>query len=494
MRNTIRTCVAVLLAIAAGPVSAGPWIDPGDMALRHDIQLLADAGVIQAPVTSWPLSWGDVLGEIKSNAPGDSRFDPALDAALTRVRRLGERSVGGEGVVYSIDAHYDTQPTLLRGFEDRAREDTDVQATASWMGDRFAASLSVSGVSNPDDDQGFRLDGSYVGVAIGNFMVSAGAMERWWGPGYDGSLILGNNHRPIPAISVERNDTEAFDSPWLSWLGPWDLSFVWGQLENDRAVPNARFLGLRFNFKPLSTLEIGLSRTAQWCGNGDRPCDLDTLGRILIGRDNVGDDNVDRSNEPGNQLAGLDFRWQPREVPLNGALYGQFIGEDEAGGFPSKFLGQLGAEVSGYFDGLSYRAFVEYSGTSCQFNESSSIPNCAYNTSVYPTGYRYKGRAIGHSADNDSDVLTFGVSVVERDGDYWQFNYRDAELNSDGEPDPANSISATPLDYQSVELSYRTALTRGQLEVGVGLVRTVDGLTGQSKDDSRVFLGWRVPF
>ncbi len=42
-------------------------------------------------------------------------------------------------------------------------------------------------------------DGSYLGVNVGNFMLSAGYIERWWGPGWDGSLILSTNARPIPA-------------------------------------------------------------------------------------------------------------------------------------------------------------------------------------------------------------------------------------------------------------------------------------------------------
>ncbi len=39
------------------PASADPWIEPGDVRLRHDIELLADAGIIRAPVTTWPVSW-----------------------------------------------------------------------------------------------------------------------------------------------------------------------------------------------------------------------------------------------------------------------------------------------------------------------------------------------------------------------------------------------------------------------------------------------------
>ncbi len=43
---------------------AEPWIGPGDMALRHDLQQLADAGVLHAPTMSWPLPWSDISADI----------------------------------------------------------------------------------------------------------------------------------------------------------------------------------------------------------------------------------------------------------------------------------------------------------------------------------------------------------------------------------------------------------------------------------------------
>ena len=52
-------------------------------------------------------------------------------------------------------------------------------------------------------------------------------------------------------------------------------------------------------------------------------------------------------NEPGNQLAGLDARWTSLWFGTPVSLYGQMIGEDEAGGFPSRYLGQFGIEGSG---------------------------------------------------------------------------------------------------------------------------------------------------
>ncbi|MEO0576283.1 MAG: capsule assembly Wzi family protein [Pseudomonadota bacterium] len=487
----VLATVAALLISGAG--WAGPWVAPGNLALRHDIQVLADAGVITAPVTSWPLSWGDILNDI---ATYDRKEKLSLDqsAALLRVRRIGNQSVRLREINFSVDAKYDTEPSRLRGFEDRAREGVDVVIGAGWLGKTVAAEVQVGGVSRPDDDDDIRLDGSYVGVAIGNYMVSAGVMERWWGPGYDGSIILGNNHRPIPAVSIERNDTAPFKSPWLSWLGPWDASFVWGQLEDDRVVPNARYLGLRINFRPIQSLEIGLSRSAQWCGNGDRPCDLDTLVKLAIGQDNEGDNGVDLSSEPGNQLAGIDFRWAPDFAPLGGALYMQLIGEDEAGGLPSRFLGQLGVEISGSIRNIGYRAFAEFAGTTCQFYESSSRPNCGYNNAIYQTGYRYEGRSIGHSADNDAELFSIGGVGIEPDGDIWQGVVRLGQLNDSGPLDIRNTVSPTPADYLELEISHRKSLVFGEIEIGAGLSRFKDTLTGERQDDTRLFVGWRVPF
>jgi hypothetical protein len=134
---------------------------------------------------------------------------------------------------------------------------------------------------------------------------------------------------------------------------------IFGQLENERHIPDTQFFGMRFTFRPLPTLEIGLSRSAQWCGEG-RPCDASTFFDLLLGRDNRGDDDINPENEPGNQLAGYDFRWSPTIFGHRLAAYGQLIGEDEAGGFPSRYIGQFGVEWTGYvFDRWSTRRRYE---------------------------------------------------------------------------------------------------------------------------------------
>ncbi|MCB1623527.1 MAG: capsule assembly Wzi family protein, partial [Pseudomonadales bacterium] len=366
------------------------------------------------------------------------------------------------------------------------REDAELGVRASWLGTRLAANVQLAVVADPADNKEFRYDGSYVGVNLGNFMISAGAMERWWGPGFEGSLILSNNARPIPSITIERNYTDPFKSKWLSWIGPWRASIALGRAEgSDVALPNTRFFAARVNFRPRSWLELGLTRTAQWCGDG-RPCSLRTFGDLLIGRDNRSD-SLTINQEPGNQMAGYDVRLRSpwRALPL--AVYGQFIGEDEAGGLPSKFLGLVGAEWWGSVSWGSYRLHAELADTACEFSRSSPQFDCAYRNGLYPQGYTYRGRVIGHSMDQDSRMYSLGATLVRADGDAVNVLVRRSDLNRDN---GSNFVAAGPVEIQNVELQYSRALWTGKMSIGLGYD---DASDAAASSDIRGFVSWRQP-
>ena len=487
----MRHWLLVLCCFGAS-VWAGPYIPPGDLALRHDIQRLADHGVIKGTVTTWPLAWGPILSDIEQ---ADITKLPAdLVDAIVRLKQRASWATRTDELTFNAEVSLSDNATRVRSFQDTPRGRAEVSAGASWIGEWLNVDLNVQYVDSAQDDDDFRLDNSMVGVAIGNWSIAASTTERWWGPGWDGSLILSNNARPIPSITIDRIFTDSFETRWLSWLGPWDFSVMFGQLEKEREIPNAQIFGMRFNFRPLPSLEIGLSRTAQWCGD-DRPCDIDTFVDLFLGRDNTGDSGIAGDNEPGNQLAGIDFRWTPEVFGKPFGFYGQFIGEDEAGGFPSRYLGQFGLEWSGYLmDRWSTRAYVEFSGTSCQFHESSKLYNCAYNHGIYETGYRYRGRAIGHGADNDAELLSAGVVLVDADETQWRVLLRTGELNIGGAPDAANSLTPTPQDIVSIDVAHRRAYWFGVLDVGVGYESIDDAASGSSSSDSRVYVQWRSSF
>ena len=63
---------------------AAPWVEPTDLALRNDIQLLADSGIITAPVTTYPLMWNAIKDDIMS--ANISLLNDAQVQALNHVR------------------------------------------------------------------------------------------------------------------------------------------------------------------------------------------------------------------------------------------------------------------------------------------------------------------------------------------------------------------------------------------------------------------------
>jgi len=382
------------------------------------------------------------------------------------------------------------KPTRIRGFTDSPREEGELSFGFSWAGEHLSLDLNVTGAYEPDDDEEARPDGSQIAFDFGNVTIAASTMDRWWGPGWDGSLILSNNARPIPALTLGRNRTQAFKSKWLSWIGPWDVNLIWGQMEEERFVPNARFFGMRVTIRPLPSLEIGFSRTAQWCGDG-RPCDFDTFKDLFLGKDNVGDAGTTPENEPGNQLAGFDLRWSNKWFGQPSAFYAQATAEDEAGGFPSRYMGQLGIETSGYFrNRWSYRWYAELAGTSCDFIKDD-LWNCAYNHGIYQTGYRYYGRVIGHGAENDARIVSTGLVLVSTEDTQWHALLRFGDLNRAGAPDARNTLTPTPLEISSIDLTHSRTLGRGLLEIGVGYEQIDDLLTGENNGDARGFISWR---
>jgi hypothetical protein len=320
-------------------------------------------------------------------------------------------------------------------------------------------------------------------------MLSAGYMERWWGPGWDGSLILSTNARPIPSITLERNYTDPFKSKLLSWIGPWRASIAMGEAESsDVPVPNVRYFAARVNFKPRPWLEFGLTRTAQWCG-GDRLCDWSTFLDMALGKDNQVQDGVATEEQPGNQMAGYDMRLRSpwRAMPL--VVYTQLIGEDEAGGLPSKFIGQVGLETWGSSRFAAWRLRAEYSNTACNFSRETPQFGCAYRNSIYPQGYEYRGRIIGHAMDNDSRMYSIAALLTRPNGDVASILVRRVELNRDG---GEHAISAVPLDLDNVELRYSRGLGAGKINIGVGYDNP--GIRPDSSSRIHGFLIWQQGF
>jgi hypothetical protein len=489
--------VVLMAATVFAPARAGAgWFESGDVVLRNDLLILNDADVIRLPVNQWPMPRAMVEFAI-SNAKTHFAQNAAVLAALERVRLRIAPLEANDASGLSFDSSFTTgEPALLRDFDALGRDTAELRGRAIYStGGRAEFSLNGTAVLDPLDGDEFRLDGSHASVRWGNWLLSANALDRWWGPSHVSSLILSNNARPMPTVMVERATAREFDNKYFRWLGPWRMSFAVSQMEHEREDIDAPlFMAWRVVFMPLKDMELGVSRTAQFCGE-QLECSWKVFGNLLAGNDNVGIDATPE-NEPGNQMAGFDLRWTSPIGSWPYAIYSQSIGEDESSYLPAKFLAQHGLEVWKPFpDGGLVQVFLEYATTTCSANSHSGpYYNCAYNQGRFNSeGYRYRGRVIGYTADRDAETYVLGGTYTAPNGDLWSATARTSRLNRDDFGDIRNTVASEPTSYDSLELGWRGKLFGEHVDVDVGL-EAIEPATGDRDVQPYGFIRWTHAF
>jgi len=488
----LAATAAACLFSALNAAAQGFFLPTGDVRLREAITLLADEGVIALPVNEWPLARQDVALAV-ARVDNSSLHDMALRRALSYVEAASRLDAdAGEWKLREISVAAG-EPGLLRDFGTLGRENGELRSTGGATNDRYDITLAATVAVDPSDDQELRLDGSNVSVRWGNWLFSANQLDRWWGPGKDGSLILSNNARPMPALALDRVRSEPLDFPVLRHLGPWRFNAFLARMENERSdVDKPVFMGMRLSFKPAQILEFGMSRSAQFCGTG-RDCNLGTFGRVLIGRDNVGMRGLDDpDDEPGNQMAGFDVRLvSPFDaIPL--ALYAQEIGEDNSStGIPERYLAILGGEM--WFmlgTGSVLRSHVEYANTKVKWYDSDIEWDLAYQQSIFTEGYRYRSRNVGHTTDGDAETTSFGISLTTGEGHRWGALVRRGRLDVCCTPLRNSRLTYGPSDYWSGELSWQGVMRGHDIGLQVGYQTQSPDAAGDA-DGVFGFVRWR---
>jgi membrane-associated phospholipid phosphatase len=392
-------------ALLAGPAVAMaasvPWTP--SIAGRHAIELLVDDAGLALTVTQWPLP-RDAVQQAIDALPAD--LSPSLEAARDQVRAELRRQRLSQATI-TLREHEDAVP----GFGDDATPGSSLELrTAELDGPHLAMQLGgrLDPAGNPASSGArARLDDSAVAIDAYGVQLQAWAHRSWWGPGWQSALPLSNNAPALNGIGLQRASASASESPWLSWLGPWSVDFFLARSEGPERGAGAKPLisGTRFTMRPFSNLELGVTRMVQFGGSG-RQETLNGFLNALRGVHENADTPSLRALDSGNGLAGYDARLRC-PAGLRCAVYGQFIGEDEAGYLPSKYLNLGGAEFWSADGGD--RFYVEASELACRVSLSNApIRGCAYRNYAFPYGYASDDRWLGASVGPDSRLLTFG--------------------------------------------------------------------------------------
>ncbi len=382
-----------------------PWTPT--LQTRNDLHFLADVAMLPLPVGHWPQPTSAVR-EALSILP--SLAAPGVQAAHDRVLRELDIAEGAQ-----LQVTLRNKAETLSGFGEPASPGSSASVRSPrFANEWFAAQLGLHVDQTPDqalqrfqNSNNTSLQGSAAAVRVLGWNLQANTTPRWWGVGWQASLVQSHNAPAMVALGLQRTEVRPPQWSWLSWMGPWSFDGFVGQMENHITPEDPLLLGARLTFKPTPRWEFGLTKNTQTAGKG-RPSGLKDLLRALVsagGNQEVGP-AARAQLDSGNTVAGFDVRYRCA-LDARCAFYSQWMGEDEAGNLPSKHLTLWGAEF--WNAANTQRYFVEYADSHCNgIPGATVIKPCAYLNGAYAQGFTTSNRWLGASQGPDSRIVSVG--------------------------------------------------------------------------------------
>ncbi|MFP8817595.1 capsule assembly Wzi family protein [Acinetobacter johnsonii] len=387
---------AILSALALPVAAQGIVLNNED--LRTDLNWLNQQGVIQISTSTWPLSGEEIQRALSTAKIENTAQQKVINSVMANLE--------AENTSIKLALFAETDPqNIPQKFADEQKSQYQAALELNAGGAQWDARLRVNAEKDQIIDNGHdvNVEGSYLAGKLWNQWLIAGQIPTYWGPGHEGSLIRGDASRPVYGLTMQRAEQQAFETKWLSWIGPWQYQAFAGQLDDYHAIPDAKLLGFRLTAQPLPYLELGASRILQWGGEG-RSESFDSLWNAIKGNDNFDDGALDKSN----QIAGFDARLNLNRwsgVPIS--LYGQYVGEDEAGLLPSKKMYLAGVDYSSQFNNMPFQLYTEWADT----RTNRDALGISYEHRNYKDGYYQHGFPLGHAMGGDGQMLSLGGDI-----------------------------------------------------------------------------------
>ena len=257
--------------------------------------------------------------------------------------------------------------------------------------------LATNFTLNINNDQ-LLFDNSYLEYKNTNVILGIGKINRNWSFSPNTSLILSQNARPSDSIYFTLKNENRIKDGLLSLIGPWSFEAFNSILSNSKGPDNSMLLGMRVIIEPLANLEFEIVKTSQWGGKGQSQ-GLSALSSAIFG------DTNEKKNSYINQLAGVGFNFSTNvnKLPVN--IYGQLIGEDEAGYLPSCKMHMIGSQLKFLNNKFFSNVGLELADTRIQYGTANDNcgPNSAYNNAIY--SYTNYGTSMGAPFDTEGKSI-----------------------------------------------------------------------------------------
>jgi len=464
--RSLLLSAALAFAPVVLPATAAPWAEVGDNQLRSDVELLQASGVLSTITMHWPLPWGSIAAQL--GAADLSAQPAAVRAAAGRLMA----SARAHGPAVSAYVDMTNKVSVVRGFDGMGRGDGQAQVSLQGSSGAFSGRLSIGAITQNfgGKPNKLMLDGTYAAVDLWGARLYAGYLDHWWGPGQISALSLSNNARPMPQIGIERSSTRASSWPVLKWLGPWQFEFLVGKLDGPQIQSNVYYNAAHLTISPLPGLELGASKTEEFCGQG-HPC--------APLRDYF--NNIDFSTHPNNVNGegGFDAKYSNVLGSVAFQLYAQVMMEDYSLANHADASHLVGASIWVPMAGNPVKLTAEYTDTIATrtlFGFGSHDYGVSYNDFQYPDGMRYRGRTLGFSLDDDSTLLSLQGSWSDAAGRFYEISLHHATIGTAHTFAGANTVTTAPVLLNLAE-------ARVSLPLRMGAQNWKIDLAGRVQDD-----------
>jgi len=444
---TVLGCGVMTIVSVLPSTASAQNLYMNDLRLKADIDWLNTQGVTQISTSTWPLTANEIKRGLEKARAATPSQQQILQSVQTRLNQDRDSLVKA---TTKIALQTDRHPLPQRFSDDQLAGQQISSAIglseANW---EFNLQATLKNDERIDDDSDVSFEGSYIAGMAANQWLVAGKIPAWWGPGHDGSLIRGDASLPVTGVTMQRDTQTAPNYKYLNLIGPWQYQLFAGQLDDYEAIPEAKLFGARLSAQPLPWLEVGASRSFMWGGEG-RPESLSSFGDALLGtRDNGGREGGD----PANQLGGFDAKVQLAPL-LNvpASVYGQYVGEDEAGGLPAKNMYLAGADYASSAYGKPYQLYTEYTDT----RTSGEVRGISYDHSIYTDGYYQQGYPLGYALGGDAESVAVGGRLWLDGRNFIHAKLQHAKVNQADEAD--NQAFPTTDKLTAVDVSWEHQL------------------------------------
>ncbi|WP_419146964.1 capsule assembly Wzi family protein [Pseudoalteromonas 'SMAR'] len=381
-----------LATLLSAQVHASPWIDVTQSEIKHSIDMLVAERVINRPVNQYPLLWSGIVNDLA--AIEEQTLSPSASFALAHLRHALKQAKRGH--YSSVKAHFNGADVRSNGFGERRQQRSGIKGFGVITGDSVSAKVAVNYADDSQDGKQINHHGSHLAVLFGNWSLSAERLSYWWGPGNENALLLSNNAAPMTAVRLSRANNNYSGPSFLSFIGPWQVNAMMAkQRPSLSSNKNGDFWGFRAAAFPVPGLELGFSTSYS---------------------DFVYQQTSSDTEQHQQRLTSIDAKYSTRLASRPIALYAEVAGSNDSGALPQAPMFTLGMESFWGSHNYRLKGFFEYSDTTIDCQDETTVSLCPRDNSLDSNGYRERDLWLGASMGLAAKSYTLGVDYFSTQG------------------------------------------------------------------------------